>query len=75
MKAVGYYAPGSIDRPDSLVDMEMPAPTEARMTVQTRKTVKRSGRKRLMSMFLEMRLYLSLIMKQNANINSYHEGG
>ena len=27
MKTVGYYAPGSIDRPDSLVDMELPAPT------------------------------------------------
>ncbi|HCX17924.1 MAG TPA: zinc-binding alcohol dehydrogenase family protein, partial [Afipia sp.] len=27
MKAVGYYAPGPIDRPDSLVDMELPTPT------------------------------------------------
>ncbi|APG09747.1 NADPH:quinone reductase [Bradyrhizobium japonicum] len=27
MKTVGYYAPGPIDRPDSLVDMELPAPT------------------------------------------------
>jgi NADPH:quinone reductase-like Zn-dependent oxidoreductase len=26
MKAVGYYAPGAIDRPDSLVDLELPAP-------------------------------------------------
>lgn len=27
MKAVGYYTPGSIDRPDSLVDLDLPAPT------------------------------------------------
>jgi zinc-binding alcohol dehydrogenase family protein len=27
MKAVGYYGPGPIDRPDSLVDIELPAPT------------------------------------------------
>jgi zinc-binding alcohol dehydrogenase family protein len=27
MKAVGYYAPGPIDRPDSLVDMDLPEPT------------------------------------------------
>ncbi len=27
MKAVGYYAPGPIDRPDALVDIELPAPT------------------------------------------------
>ena len=27
MKTVGYYAPGAIDRQDSLVDIEQPAPT------------------------------------------------
>jgi zinc-binding alcohol dehydrogenase family protein len=27
MKAVGYYAPGPIDRPDSLVDLDLPEPT------------------------------------------------
>lgn len=27
MKAVGYCTPGSIDRPDSLVDLDLPAPT------------------------------------------------
>ncbi|CCW18330.1 Bifunctional protein: zinc-containing alcohol dehydrogenase; quinone oxidoreductase (NADPH:quinone reductase); Similar to arginate lyase [Sphingobium indicum BiD32] len=26
MKAVGYYAPGAIDRPDSLVDLDLPVP-------------------------------------------------
>lgn len=27
MKAVGYYVPGSIDRPESLVDLDLPKPT------------------------------------------------
>ncbi|HWU94457.1 MAG TPA: alcohol dehydrogenase catalytic domain-containing protein, partial [Sphingomonas sp.] len=26
MKAVGYYAPGSIDRDDALLDLDIPAP-------------------------------------------------
>lgn len=27
MKAIGYKTPGSIDRPDALVDIEVPRPT------------------------------------------------
>lgn len=27
MKAIGYYAPGALERQDSLVDLELPAPT------------------------------------------------